>query len=196
MVADEVLVSECRRGNQEAFAALVERYHGRIYSLAYRLLGNPEDASELTQETFCRAYVKLGEFRGDASFSTWLYRIANNLCLDQLRRRQRRPAVSLDAESGDGSLREVSAGAPGPAEVCTRRAMLARLEEVIATLPPDQRATLILRDVQGLSYEEIAQVLQCSLGTVKSRLSRARRSLRDKLSAERELFFADGVYTG
>lgn len=196
MVADEVLVGECRRGDQAAFATLVERYQGKIYNLAYRLLGNADDASEMTQEVFCRAYVKLGEFRGEASFSTWLYRIAHNICYDELRRRGRRPLVSLEAETEGRTRLELAAPNPGPAELYTRKEVAERLQELIATLPPDQRAALVLRDIQGLSYEEMAQVLQCSLGTVKSRLNRARRALRDKLNAERELFFGHGVYSG
>ncbi|BCV25345.1 RNA polymerase sigma factor [Gelria sp. Kuro-4] len=196
MVADEVLVSACRRGDQDAFATLVERYQGKIYNLAYRLLGNADDAGEMAQEVFCRAYVKLGEFRGEASFSTWLYRIAHNICYDELRRRRRRPVVSLEAETESGTRLEVSAPQPGPAELCARQAVRERLQQLIATLPPDQRTALVLRDIQDLSYEEMAQVLQCSLGTVKSRLNRARRTLRDKLNAERELFLGSGVYSG
>jgi RNA polymerase sigma-70 factor (ECF subfamily) len=196
MVPDEVLVKECLKGDREAFAVLVERYQGKIYNLAYRLLGNADDASDLTQEAFCRAYAKLSEFRGEAAFGTWLYRIANNLCLDELRRRQRRAVVSLSDEENRRYLQNVPGENPGAAELCAHRAVLARLHEVIATLPPDQRTVLVLRDIQGLSYEEIAQVMGCSLGTVKSRLNRARRALRDKLSAERELFYSDGVYSG
>jgi len=196
MVADEVLVSACRRGDQDAFATLVERYQGKIYNLAYRLLGNADDAGEMAQEVFCRAYVKLGEFRGEASFSTWLYRIAHNICYDELRRRRRRPVASLEAETESGTRLEVPAPQPGPAELCARQAVRERLQQLIATLPPDQRTALVLRDIQDLSYEEMAQVLQCSLGTVKSRLNRARRTLRDKLNAERELFLGSGVYSG
>ncbi|MDK2855892.1 MAG: polymerase sigma-70 factor, subfamily [Bacillota bacterium] len=196
MVPDEVLVKECRRGSREAFAVLVERYQAKIYNLTYRLLGNADDAEELTQEAFCRAFAKLGEFRGEAAFSTWLYRIAHNLCLDELRRRQRRPVLSLSEHEMRRYLEEVPGENPEAAELCVRRAVLGRLQEVLATLPPDQRTVLVLRDVQDLSYEEIAQIIGCSLGTVKSRLNRARRALRDKLSAERELFFSDGVYSG
>ncbi|MDI3522967.1 MAG: polymerase sigma-70 factor, subfamily [Bacillota bacterium] len=196
MVADEVLVSACRRGDQDAFATLVERYQGKIYNLAYRLLGNADDAGEMAQEVFCRAYVKLGEFRGEASFSTWLYRIAHNICYDELRRRRRRPVASLEAETESRTRLEVPAPQPGPAELCARQAVRERLQQLIATLPPDQRTALVLRDIQDLSYEEMAQVLQCSLGTIKSRLNRARRTLRDKLNAERELFLGSGVYSG
>ncbi|NLY50156.1 MAG: sigma-70 family RNA polymerase sigma factor [Firmicutes bacterium] len=197
MVPDEALVRQSRQGSEEAFRLLVERYQAKIYNLAYRLLGNPEDASDLTQEVFCRVYVKLPAFRGEASLSTWVYRIANNLCLDELRRRGRRPQVSLDASlSGEQPPREVTSSDPGPAELSLRRASLARLQELIAALPLEQKTAVVLRDIQGLSYEEMAQVLGCSLGTVKSRLNRARRTLRDKLRAERELFLTDCVYNG
>jgi RNA polymerase sigma-70 factor (ECF subfamily) len=195
MVPDEILVQQSRQGDKEAFAALMERYQDKIYNLTYRLVSNPDDASDLTQEAFYRALLRINSFRGESGFATWLYRIATNVCYDELRARRNRRVVSLDT-APDGPAPELPDQAAGPAEMCIQGVVWQRLQEAIATLPLEQRATVVLRDVQGLSYEEIAQVLQCSLGTVKSRLSRARQALRDKLMSERELFFPEHVYNG
>ncbi|HHV07028.1 MAG TPA: sigma-70 family RNA polymerase sigma factor [Firmicutes bacterium] len=196
MTTDEVLVKLCCQGDKEAFATLVERYQDKIYNLTYRLVSNPEDAADLTQEVFYRAFLRIKGFRGDASFATWLYRIATNVCYDQLRIRKNRQVVSLDNTSPDDPPRDLPDQEAGPAELCMKRIVFQRLQEAIATLPVEQRTAMVLRDIQGLSYEEMAQVLQCPLGTVKSRLSRARRALKDKLMSERELFFSENVYNG
>lgn len=196
MTTDEALVKQCCRGDKEAFAALVERYQDKIYNLTYRLVSNTEDASDLTQEVFYRALLRIKSFRGEASFATWLYRIATNVCYDELRSRKKQQVISLDNSFPDDPPLELPDGGAGPAEIYMRRIVFQRLQEVIATLPIEQRTAIVLRDIQGLSYEEIAQALQCSLGTVKSRLSRARQALRDKLMAERELFFTENVYKG
>ncbi|NLG87488.1 MAG: sigma-70 family RNA polymerase sigma factor [Firmicutes bacterium] len=196
MVTDEALVQQCRNGNKEAFAILVERYQDKIYNLTYRLVSNREDAADLTQEVFYRALLKLSSFRGEASFATWLYRIATNVCYDQIRGQKNRHLVSLNSAWPDELSPELPDQGAGPAEVCLKRVVFQRLQEAIAALPLEQRTVIVLREIQGLSYEEIAQVLQCSLGTVKSRLSRARQALRDKLMSERELFFAENVYNG
>lgn len=196
MVPDEILVQQSRQGDKEAFAALMERYQDKIYNLTYRLVSNPDDASDLTQEAFYRALLRINSFRGESGFATWLYRIATNACYDHLRAKKDRHVISLDNTDPDNLSLELPDKAPGPAEICMSRAVLERLQEVMGTLPIEQRTILILREVQGLSYEEIAQVLQCSLGTVKSRLSRSRHALRDKLMVDRELFFTKNVYSG
>jgi RNA polymerase sigma-70 factor (ECF subfamily) len=196
METDEVLVQQCRQGNKESFAVLVERYQEKIYNLTYRLVSNREDAADLTQEVFYRALLKLTSFRGEASFATWLYRIATNVCYDQMRAKRNRRVISLDSGWPDERSPELPDPGAGPAELCMRQAIFQRLQEVMAALPIEHRTVLVLREIQGLSYEEIAQVLQCSLGTVKSRLSRARQALKDKLMVERELFFAENVYSG
>ncbi|MGI6129757.1 MAG: RNA polymerase sigma factor [bacterium] len=196
METDEVLIKRCRKGDKKAFAVIVERYQDKIYNLTYRLVSNREDAADLTQEVFYRALLRINSFRGEASFATWLYRIATNACYDHLRAKKDRHVISLDNTDPDNLSLELPDKAPGPAEICMSRAVLERLQEVMGTLPIEQRTILILREVQGLSYEEIAQVLQCSLGTVKSRLSRSRHALRDKLMVDRELFFTKNVYSG
>jgi len=190
--AEETLVQACQRdGNPAAFEELVTRYEKKVYNLAYRLTGNHNDACDVAQEAFVRVYTRIGDFRGDAAFSTWLYRIVCNAGKDQLRQRRRRRAVSLDAGSkprgeAGGGPRQVPDTNPGPDEAIEKRETQHEVHLALQELSPDHRRIIVLRDLQGLGYDEISQVLGLSLGTVKSRLSRARRSLRQVLET-REL---------
>ncbi|NJP04958.1 MAG: sigma-70 family RNA polymerase sigma factor [Chloroflexaceae bacterium] len=189
-MADEErrLVEAGQRGDIEAFNQLVEMYERRVYNLCYRMLGDADSAADATQDSFLSAFRHLQRFRG-GSFRSWLLRIATNTCYDVLRSRKRRPTISLDAarESEDGMI-PFDPPDPGesPDEFALRRERSKVLEEAIAALPEDQRITVILSDVQGLSYNEIAEITGSNLGTIKSRLSRARARLRDVLKA-REL---------
>ncbi len=189
-ISDEQLVMRAKRGDTDAFGELVARYEHRIFNLAYRMMGDPEDGADMAQEAFLRAFKALRGFRGDASFSTWLYRVASNVCLDELRRRGRRGEVSLDAPltTEQGQLRrEVPDTAAGPAEVVERREAEALVHRALGLLPDDHRLVVLLRDIEGLSYGELAEALGCPVGTVKSRLNRARAKLRELLlSAEPE----------
>ncbi|NMA55576.1 MAG: sigma-70 family RNA polymerase sigma factor [Firmicutes bacterium] len=195
MVSDEILVKRSRQGDREAFALLIERYQDKIYNLTYRLVSNVDDSADLTQEVFYRAMLKIKEFRGDSSFSTWLYRIATNICYDELRKRKTRRFVPLDDSTPDGFSPKIADKTAGPAEKCLEKLMQQHIQKAISTLPPPQRTAVILRDIEGLSYEEIAQISQCALGTVKSRISRGRKALRDLLMSEQELFSPEHVYT-
>lgn len=193
-----VLIERCRKGDLAAFDELVGMYEKKAYNLAYRMTGNHEDASDVAQEAFLRVFNSLGDFRGDASFSTWLYRIVSNVCWDELRRRRRHFAASLDepvATEEGGYVRQVMDHSPGPEESLERKELQAVVQEGINELSPDHRFAVILRDIKGLSYEEIADILDCSLGTVKSRLNRARNALKEKLLAK-ELFATRAVQTG
>jgi len=186
---EEKLVARSKNGDIDAFEELVSLYERKIYTITYRLMGNREDASDLAQETFLRAFQSLGGFRGEASFSTWICRIATNVCRDELRKRYRLAADSLDErltleESQVG--RQFASNEPGPDEICERRELQSIIQGFINALSPEFRLTLVLRDILGYSYEEIAKQLDCSPGTVKSRLSRARNYLKDKLLAEKE----------
>ncbi len=179
------LVEAGQRGDVEAFNQLVRLYEGRVYNLCYRMLSDADAAADATQDTFIAAYRNLNRFRGGL-FRAWLLRIATNTCYDTLRARQRRPAVSLDAGYEDedaGPRLDLPDPAESPDEVVLRRELAQALERGIAQLPEDQRIVVILSDVQGLAYEEIAAVTNTNLGTVKSRLSRARARLRDILRA-------------
>lgn len=196
--SDGALIERWRSGDERALDELVARYERRVYNLCYRMSGNADDASDLAQEAFVRAYAALPSFRGQSSFSTWLYRIATNVCLDELRRRGRAPVRSLDQPTPveDGRLVPQTADpAAGPSEEVERAELRAAVLSGIAALQPDHRAVLVLRDLQGLSYEEIAAALGCSLGTVKSRLNRARFALKERLAAL-ELFREGAVYSG
>mgnify|MGYP000095741383 CR=1 FL=1 len=180
---EQLLVEAGQRGDVEAFNQLVRLYEGRVYNLCYRMLGDSDAAADVAQETFISVYRNLNKFRGGV-FRSWLLRIATNACYDALRARKRRPAISLDAaqeSEDDGPGFEIADTGESPDEVALRRELAAAIQRGIAQLPEDQRVVVILSDVQGLAYEEIAEVTNTNLGTVKSRLSRARARLRDIL---------------
>ncbi|MGI8588409.1 MAG: RNA polymerase sigma factor [Chloroflexia bacterium] len=173
-------------GSLGAFNDLVGAYEARVYNLCYRILGNPDAAADAAQETFLSAYQAIGRFRG-GSLKSWLLRIATNACYDQLRRNVRRPTQSLDEmmDNPDAPADFPSNDRSGDPE---DRALQAELRSDIGLalleLPDEQRIALVLADIQGLSYEEIAEVTSSSLGTVKSRISRARFKMRDMLLAK------------
>ena len=182
---EQVLIMRAQRGEQDAFRVLVERYQGLVYTLALRMVARPEDAEDAAQEAFLAAWKALPKFRMDARFSTWLYRVTSNVCLDELRRRRRGETESMQVLEENGFEPVDPAETP---EMALDRAELRRdLAEAISQLGSEQRAALILRDVQGLPYEEIAQILDLNLNTVKSRISRARSALREILLGKTEL---------
>ena len=188
MQTDEAsLIERSQRGDLDAFNALVVAYQGRVYSVCLRMLGSPQPAEDATQETFIAAYRAVSRFRR-GSLRAWLFKIAANVCYDEIRRLRSRPQVPLDAPAGD---ERPAAEPPSPDEPLEERAVrqeLARgLEQALASLPADQRLAIVLRDVQGLAYEEVAEATGASLGTVKSRISRGRAALRDSLLARGEL---------
>ena len=173
---EEKWVAAAREGDQGAFEELVRLYEKRVLALTQRMCKNPEDAAETAQEAFFAAWQGLGSFRGDSSFSTWLYRLASNACVDLLRREgKRQAAVSLDDE--DLNL-DLPSRLPSPQEEAERRELGERIEAGLRALPPEYRAVLVLREMQQLRYDEISQVLGLDVGTVKSRISRGRKKLR------------------
>ncbi len=189
MYKDEELVDKSQAGDLQAFEELVCRYERKIYTLAYRMTGNYHDANDLAQEAFLRAFQAIKGFRGDSSFSTWLCRIAANVCRDELKKRYRTPVDYLDEEISFGEQevkKQVPVDEPGPAELYEKHELQRELQALIDTLTPEYRVAIILRDIQGLSYEEIAEQLECSLGTVKSRISRARSFLKEKILSLQE----------
>lgn len=169
-------VASAREGDQDAFEQLVRAYEKRVFALTLRMCGSPEDAAEAAQEAFLAVWQGLGSFRGESSFSTWLYRLASNACVDLLRREGRhRAAASLD----DGELNvDAVDPAPTPQEAAERTELREGIEEGLRQLPEEYRQVLILREMHQLSYEEIAGTLCLDLGTVKSRISRGRKRLR------------------
>jgi RNA polymerase sigma-70 factor (ECF subfamily) len=186
-MADEErrLVEAAQRGDSERFNALIRLYEGRVYNLCYRMLGDADSAADATQDAFLSAFRNLKNFRG-GSFRSWMLRIATNTCYDVLRARKRRPSVSLDIDpddEDDSSPLQIADKAESPDDFALRRELAAAIQHGLASLPEDQRAVLILSDIQGLAYEEIAQITNTNLGTVKSRLSRGRARLRNVLKA-------------
>lgn len=186
---EPTLILAAQRGDLAAFNALVLAYQALAYSVALRLLGDADWAADATQEAFLSAFAGIRQFRG-GSFRAWLLRTVTNACYDLLRQKKRRPTVSLEAgsEEGDSTLGDVlPAAGDTPAQAAERRALRQHLARCILELPHDQRAVFVLADVHGLSYDEVAQALEVPIGTVKSRLSRARAKLRDALLAQPEL---------
>jgi RNA polymerase sigma-70 factor (ECF subfamily) len=180
-------INDARRGNLSAFNQLVLEYQGVVYNTAYRILGDVDGAADATQEAFISAFRALDGYRG-GSFRAWLLRIVTNACYDSLRYKQRRPSSSLEAVLVDPqqTARLVATGEE-PEEYALRSELSDLLQTGINSLPAEQRITLVLADVQGFSYQEIAEMTATSLGTVKSRLSRGRARLRDYLLARKEL---------
>lgn len=185
---ESALITAAVRGNMTAFNSLVLHYQDRVYSLAYRILGESESAADAAQDAFIAAYRRLDTYRG-GSFRAWLYRIATNTCYDELRRLKRRPVTAIEDLPGA----DADDGPPLPADTATpeqaaQQAELARaIERCIGDLQTDQRAVLVLSDVEGLSYQEITAITGATLGTVKSRLSRARVAVRNCLGNVQEL---------
>jgi RNA polymerase sigma-70 factor (ECF subfamily) len=182
---EQRLVEAGQRGDVEAFNQLVRLYESRVYNLCYRMLGDADAAADVTQDTFISAYRNLQKFRGGV-FRSWLLRIATNACYDALRARKRRPTISLEAAregDDDGPSFDIPDPSESPDDSALRRELAAAIQRGIAELPEEQRVVVILSDLQGLAYEEIALVTNTNLGTVKSRLSRGRARLRDVLRA-------------
>lgn len=182
---EEQLVRSSRKGELDAFNTLVRTYQRQVYNLCLRMLGSAV-AEDATQEAFIAAYRHLSSFRG-GNFRAWLLRIAANTCRDELRRRRSRSAASLEAALEAGSPADVPSPLAGPEDEALRRELARHLQQGLAVLPAEQRLAIILRDIHGLSYEELAETLGCSLGTLKSRIARGRAKMREYLMARREL---------
>lgn len=182
------IIKEAQKGSVAAFNQLVMAYQGTAYNVAYRVIGNSDAAADACQEAFLKAYRAIKQYRG-GSFRSWLLRIVTNACYDQVRYKSRRPAASLEdmtEDSSDHSEKLIN-GAEQPEEHLMRGELNSLLQLGINQLPEDQRLVLVLSDVQGFSYQEIAEIIGQPLGTVKSRLSRGRQRLRDFLLTKKEL---------
>jgi RNA polymerase sigma-70 factor (ECF subfamily) len=184
---EQALIAAARRGDAQAFNKLVLTYQSIVYNVAYRIVHDQDAAADATQDAFLSAFHALGSFRG-GSFKAWLLRIVTNACYDHLRAIQRRPTSSLDDLQVDPDHSAMLLDrAESPEEHALRQDLGRAIQAGLDELPVDQRTTLILSDIQGFSYEEIAQATSVSLGTVKSRLSRGRARLRDYLRQREEL---------
>lgn len=195
---EPALIRSAQQGDLDAFNTLVLAYQSQVYNVAYRIMGETAPAADATQEAFISAYKHIKSYRG-GSFKSWLLRTVTNACYDALRYNKRRPATSLDAlgETPDDSPAEssgfeefIASDAESPSDAAERAELRRAIAAGMQHLPPDQRITFVLSDVQGMSYDEVAEITNTSLGTVKSRLSRARAKLRDYLITQPELIGA------
>jgi RNA polymerase sigma-70 factor (ECF subfamily) len=184
---DEELVDRSRGGDPDSFNQLIVRWERPIYALAYRVIGREEDARDVCQEAFLRAYRALPGFKGEAKFSSWLYRITLNLCRDWIRRQRRAPVTQMPE---DVDLLEVAAAA-GPREsiedLVARRELSAVVEEAMTLLPPEQRTAIVLKEYHGMTFQEIADLQGCPLSTVKTRLYQGLSVLRRHLERQGQM---------
>ncbi len=191
-MSEQDLIKRCQEGDIEAFEQLITDYEKRILNYCFRMMGNPSDAEDAAQEVFVKVFRFIGNFNGQSSFSTWLYRVASNVCLDLLRKAKRQPqnVVSIHQENDEGEeyLMAIEDPEPNPYE----RAQLSEAQQVLVDaldqLGDEQKRVIILRDIEGLSYEEIAEITNTAPGTVKSRINRARQNLKKLLEKDKELF--------
>jgi RNA polymerase sigma-70 factor, ECF subfamily len=182
---DLELMRRVKRGDREAFGDLVNKYRQPIMNLAYRMTGDLSEAEDLAQTTFVQVYRFAHRFRESARFSTWLYTIARNLCLNEIRRRQRHPAESLDSgrdrDDDRAPQQQPDPGSPSPPEDLLRSELEAKVEEALDDLPPNQRLAVLLCRDSELSYEDIGKILQCSVSATKSLIHRGRETLKKRL---------------
>ena len=178
-LSDEAQVAAVLAGDRDAYAVLADRYQDRLFNTMLRIVGSREDAADLVQDALVQAYVKLDTFRGAAKFYTWLYRIAMNLALSK--RRRRRPTVSMDAAKEAAGAEPID-DAAGPRECLLSAEQVEQVQTALGQLGDEPRQILVLREIEGCSYETIAEILTLPVGTVRSRLFRARLQLKEKLS--------------
>ena len=185
------MIERASRGDAAAFNHLMAQHERRMYAVALRMCGNREDAQDCLQEAMLRVYRAIGGFKGQSSFSTWVYRITMNTCLDELRRKKNRQNTSLDnlLDMGWSPADESNA----PEKQAMRSELRRNLNRAIQELPEEMRSAIVLRDIRGFAYEEIADMLNVNIGTIKSRISRGREKLREKIMTNAELFDKHGV---
>ncbi|MBM3860451.1 MAG: sigma-70 family RNA polymerase sigma factor [Verrucomicrobia bacterium] len=183
-LSDRELVERCQRGRMEAYGELVNRYRHRVYALALGMVRNEQDATDLSQETFVKGWQAIRGFKKNASFYTWLYRITTNLCIDHVRRRDRRPTVEFEEAmdpDADADVEIPPSNQPLPTDEVRRRELREFIEAALEKLSPEHRLVVQLREFDGLDYAAIAKAVGCSMGTVMSRLHYARKHLQKLL---------------
>lgn len=189
-MTDSELIELCKKGDREAFTELIDKYQTKVFNMSYGLLSNYEDAADATQEIFVKVYKSIPSFMGRSSFTTWLYVICRNVCNDILRQRKRRGiSVSIYGDDEDDSkIADIPSDRPTPEEHAEMNERQAAVRDAVNSLKPEYREVIVYADMQQLSINEMAEIMKCPTGTVKSRLNRARSALRKKLSDKRELF--------
>lgn len=193
---DNALIKKCKNGDVEAFEDLINTYQKKAYNIALRIMTNEEDAKDMAQEAFIRIYKSIMNFREESSFSTWIYRIVTNVCLDEVRKRKNRATISIDTTiniDGSETKYELSCDKETPEGIYEKAEKKEIILGTINELSEEYKSAIVLRDIEGFSYEEIATIMNCSIGTVKSRINRARNILKDKLSNRLELSYKKTV---
>lgn len=189
---EKELLSQCKQGNRNAFNILVETYQSRVLNMAYGMLSNAEDANDAAQEVFIKIYRNIERFEEKSSLSTWIYRITVNVCNDMLRKRTRHaPTISLFSRGNnddDEKPLEIKDNTPTPEERMEMTETQKEVRHALDELSDEFKTVITLYDLEGLSYDEISEILKCPVGTIKSRLNRARKALKKNLSEKRELF--------
>ena len=190
-MVEKIIIKEAKQGNQEAFEKLITAYERIVYNIAYRMFNNEEDAKDMAQEVFIKVYRNLDKFDEEAKFSTWLHRITVNTCIDEIRKRKGKETSSINElmELDDGEVgKQYASDEATPEEKVVSKEKIKDLESAIESLCEKHKTLIILRDIQGLSYEEITRITGSNLGTVKSRISRARLNLRNIIMKNEELY--------
>lgn len=192
-VAEKDLLQECKKGNRDAFNILVQTYQNKVFNMAYSMLSNYDDANDAAQEVFLKVYRNINKFEGKSSLSTWVYRICVNVCNDMLRKRTRSvPVISLFSagknDTDEEKPLEIKDDTPTPEEKMEMTETQLEVRRALDELSNEFKTVITLYDLEGLSYDEISEVLKCPVGTIKSRLNRARKALKKNLSKKRELF--------
>jgi RNA polymerase sigma-70 factor (ECF subfamily) len=183
-LSDMDILAEVGAGNVDAYGKIVGRYNGRLYNFIYRFVGDRETAEDIVQETFLRAFRKRKEYRAIANFSTWLFTIAGNLAKSELRRRKRWRMFSIERDEETDTGMELPDESARPDKVAESSLADVQIQQAIASLPENYKQVILLRDVEGMSYQEISEIVDCPVGTVKSRVNRARLKLQQKLKSE------------
>lgn len=196
MADERKLIEQVLQGNDEAFTQLIKEYEDKVYNLCLRMSGNRDDAQDLAQEAFLKAWRGLRFYKQEASFSTWLYRLTSNVCIDYLRQKKRRPVQSLTADDEEEAQYDVVDPAPTPYEQAENTQVREAVAAAMDGLEEEFRQVLTLRVVEELSYDEIAQIMDLKVGTVKSRLARAREKLRKILLKNGNDLFSHNVKKG
>lgn len=191
---DVYLAGKAASGDVDAFETLVLKYEKNIYNIALRMMPSAEDAKDVSQNVLIKIYNNLSNFKGDSLFSTWIYRITVNTCIDEIRKYKRKNEVSIDDED-KGIGRNIQDPALNPEQNIIASEGLNAVLEAVKELPEEYSTVINLRDIQGFAYSEIAEITDCSLGTVKSRISRARGKLKELLLKKGELYESDGRLT-